>query len=66
MNMAKKALFVTSRINGLEVSIPPDAAGVLNRFRTKGDNELVFKNSNVREAEEPPMIVESESDSSIA
>lgn len=34
---------VQSRVNGLQVAIPPDAIGVIGRFATKGGNELVFE-----------------------
>ena len=34
---------VQSRVNGLKVNIPADAAGVVGRFQSKGDNELVFE-----------------------
>lgn len=61
MATAKKVLSVTSRVNGLEVTIPPDAAGVINRFKSKGDNELIFKNPDAKGFVEKPMVVESES-----
>jgi len=67
MSQARKVLSVTSRVNGLQVDIPPDAAGVINRFQSKGDNELIFNKPNARGAVEKPMIVESEStESSLA
>ena len=33
---------VQSARNGLIIGIPTDARGVIHRFATKGDNELVF------------------------
>jgi hypothetical protein len=33
---------VQSRVNGLVITVPPQAAGMLGRFATKGENELVF------------------------
>lgn len=33
---------IQSRVNGLIVNIPAQAKGLLGRFATKGDNELVF------------------------
>lgn len=34
---------ITSRVNGIKIAVPPNARGVLRRFNTKGDNELVFE-----------------------
>jgi len=39
----RRAHVVQSARNGLLVTIPTDARGVVPRFFTKGDNELVFK-----------------------
>lgn len=33
---------IQSRVNGLIVNIPAQARGLLGRFATRGDNELVF------------------------
>lgn len=33
---------IQSRVNGLIVNIPAQAKGLLGRFATRGDNELVF------------------------
>ena len=33
---------VQSRVNGLVIAVPPMAKGMLGRFATKGENELVF------------------------
>jgi hypothetical protein len=33
---------VQSRVNGLIIDVPADASGVLRRFKTPGDNELIF------------------------
>lgn len=33
---------IQSRVNGLVVHIPAQAKGLLGRFATRGDNELVF------------------------
>lgn len=33
---------IQSRVNGLIVTIPPQAKGLMGRFATRGDNELVF------------------------
>lgn len=41
---------VKSRTNGLIIGIPADAAGVVGRFATKGDNELVFENPRPKQA----------------
>lgn len=39
---------IKSRVNGLLVSIPADARGILNRFATRGGNELVFEEIDKR------------------
>lgn len=45
---------IQSRVNGLIVTIPAQAKGLLGRFATKGENELVFvKPKNVRPADAP-------------
>lgn len=36
---------VQSRVNGLKINIPADAAGVVGRYASKGDNELIFEKS---------------------
>jgi hypothetical protein len=33
---------IQSRINGLVITVPPQARGMLGRFATRGENELVF------------------------
>lgn len=33
---------IKSRVNGLQIEVPADAAGVVRRFGTPGDNELIF------------------------
>lgn len=33
---------IQSRVNGLIINIPPQAKGLLGRFATNGDNQLVF------------------------
>ena len=33
---------VMSKVNGLIINIPADAKGVINRFKSEGDNELIF------------------------
>lgn len=58
---------VQSRTNGLIINIPAQARGVLGRFATRGDNELVFvKPKGVRPADAKdgennaaPVVVES-------
>ena len=52
--MAKSNAVTTiqSRQNGLIIAIPPMARGLLGRFATKGENELVFvKPKGVRPAD---------------
>jgi len=39
---------VKSARNGLILNVPTDARGVIGRFATKGDNELVFENPTNR------------------
>lgn len=34
---------VQSRVNGIKINIPADAAGVVGRYASKGDNELIFE-----------------------
>lgn len=52
MSAAKPS--IQSRQNGLVIAVPPEARGVLGRFATKGDNELVFvKPKGVRPADAP-------------
>ena len=55
---------VRSRVNGLIINIPADAAGVINRFKTDGDNELIFERDSLVNAKvtkkAAPMKVESE------
>lgn len=33
---------IQSRVNGLQIAIPPAARGLLGRFATKNGNDLVF------------------------
>ena len=55
---------VRSRVNGLIINIPADAAGVINRFKTDGDNELIFERDSIADIKtakkSAPMKVESE------
>jgi hypothetical protein len=53
---------VQSRINGLIIDVPADARGVLRRFTSKGDNELVFAGIKGLKANEPEekLVIESE------
>lgn len=39
---------VQSRRNGLIISVPADARGVVGRFNTAGDNELIFARTKAR------------------
>jgi len=58
---------VRSKVNGLIINIPADAAGVINRFKTDGDNELIFERDSLVSARAgkntAPMKVESETKS---
>jgi len=38
---------VKSAVNGLIINIPADAAGVVRRFASDGDNELIFDKSSL-------------------
>lgn len=38
---------IRSRVNGLRINIPADAAGIIPRFATKGGNDLVFEKGSV-------------------
>lgn len=38
---------IQSSRNGLKINIPADARGVIGRFATKGDNELIFNKSSL-------------------
>lgn len=42
MATVKSQPIVQSRKNGIIIAIPHDAKGVMSRFKTPGDNELVF------------------------
>lgn len=45
---------IQSRVNGLIITIPAQARGLLGRFATKGENDLVFvKPKGVRPADAP-------------
>ena len=33
---------IQSRVNGLVITVPPQARGMIGRFATRGENELVF------------------------
>jgi hypothetical protein len=50
---------VKSRYNGLIVTVPADARGVIGRFHTQGGNELIFeqnakqKQKAMQEQDEP-------------
>lgn len=39
---------VQSRVNGLIIPVPAGARGVIHRFASKGDNELVFVTPNTK------------------
>lgn len=56
---------VRSKVNGLIINIPADAAGVINRFKSDGDNALIFERGNTADAvkKSAPMKVESETKS---
>lgn len=53
---------VRSRVNGLVINIPADAAGVVGRFGTKNGNDLVFEKPKqpIRMAKDTAMSIESE------
>lgn len=52
MAKSNAATTIQSRQNGLIIAIPPMARGLLGRFATKGENELVFvKPKGVRPAD---------------
>lgn len=56
---------VRSKVNGLIINIPSDAAGVINRFKSVGDNELIFEGGSIADTasvakKSAPMKVESE------
>lgn len=38
---------IQSSRNGLKINIPADARGVIGRFATKGDNELIFDKASL-------------------
>ena len=45
---------IQSRVNGLVIMVPPMARGMIGRFATRGENELVFvKPKGVRPADAP-------------
>ena len=57
---------VRSKVNGLIINIPSDAAGVIPRFKSAGDNELIFEPDSLVGAagkKSAPMKVESETKS---
>lgn len=59
---------VRSKVNGLIINIPSDAAGVVNRFKSAGDNELIFEGGSIADTarvakKATPMKVESETKS---
>lgn len=67
MAKASNMTTIQSRNNGLIIAIPPMARGLLSRFATKGENELVFvKPKGVRPADakdgenfKKPVVIES-------
>ena len=51
---------VQSRVNGIKINIPADAAGVVGRYASKGDNELIFEKPRTKAPkDEEPTVVES-------
>jgi len=53
---------IRSAVNGLIINIPSDAAGVVARFHTQGDNELIFDRGTAapKAVEEASMVVAEE------
>lgn len=53
---------VKSRVNGLIINIPADAAGVVQRFATQGGNELIFEKqkSSGKPQKQKSLVIESE------
>lgn len=40
--MSTKFPTIQSRVNGLQIAVPPQARGVISRFATSNGNDLVF------------------------
>lgn len=53
---------IQSRVNGLKIAVPNDARGVVGFFRTRGDNENVFRQDKMPKPGKQPDVVTIESE----